>query len=445
MADAASRDDQKPAPDASLQEPVVLTKSFHPITADAIDRDALKILHRLHRCGFIAYLCGGAVRDLMLGKTPKDFDIVTDARPGQIKKRFGNAYIIGRRFRLAHVHFEGGKIIEVATFRTADDGRDETPSGPPPGTPEGSYLHLYGTPREDAFRRDFTINGLFYDPFTDSVIDYVGGIEDLALRRIRVIGDAAGRFQDDPVRIWRALRFAARLGFALDPEVERCIPAVLPQLETCSGARLYEELNKDLAYESRPILEAFRRFRVLRHVIGQVGETYENDGLLFERLSGFIEVVDTSKKVGGLWTLHDMYALLFLPWAEACLSAARGDPANILKTAMQSAGIKATLPRLLRADVIQVIILVQAMRRAMGTGRFRWSLKKRIHYDQASRLFFLTEKNRTPTSGEGFENLLREFYPLASNEEGPRRRRRRRRSPPGNPSGSGSQGTSSAH
>jgi len=423
-------DDQAGFPEGSQTNPVVLTKSFHPITAEAIDPDARKILYRLHRCGFIAYLCGGAVRDLMLGKKPKDFDIVTDARPGQIKKRFGNAYIIGRRFRLAHIHFAGGNIIEVATFRGTEDRPEEslsdiatTPTGGPP-------LHIYGTPREDAFRRDITINALFYDLFSDSVIDYVGGIEDLALRRIRMIGDTGTRFKDDPVRIWRALRFAARLGFALDPEVEGCIPSGLTLLDKCSGARLYEELNKDLAYETRPVIEALRRFRVLRHVIGRIGEAYENDDRLFARLLGLLDAADGAKTAGYPWALLDMHTLLLLPWAEPLLTDSQDDPGKILKIAIQNSEIQAMLPRLLRADIVQIMILVQAMRRALRTGRFRWSLQKRAHYPQAARLFYMIENGRSPQSEETFETLFRAAYPSSADQPERRKKRRRRKRKP---------------
>ncbi|MDH4196337.1 MAG: hypothetical protein OEW05_02915, partial [Candidatus Aminicenantes bacterium] len=260
-------------------KPVILDRSRHPISRREIDPDALKVLYRLHLHGFLAYLVGGAVRDLLLRKSPYDFDLGTDARPNQIKRLFRNAFLIGRRFRLAHIHFQGGKVIEVATFRRdpgpepetesetvggvgaetdaaspASSGQEDVEAVPEPkgGEPEaGRRRHAghpvaYGTPREDAFRRDITINALFYDIATFSVIDHVGGLEDIAARRIRVIGDPAARYTEDPVRIWRVLRHAARLDFTLEPETARAIDAHRNLLRTSSGARLYEELNKDL-------------------------------------------------------------------------------------------------------------------------------------------------------------------------------------------------------
>ncbi len=159
-------------------KPVILQRPGHRIFRQDIDRDALKVLDRLKRLGFTAYLTGAAVQNLLSGIVPKDFDIVTDARPGQIKRRFSNTYLIGRRFRLAHIHFKNGKFIEVATFRRDPD----LPNKENPET-AAKWKNTYGTPREDAFRRDITINALFYDVSTASVIDYVGGLKDLKKKK----------------------------------------------------------------------------------------------------------------------------------------------------------------------------------------------------------------------------------------------------------------------
>ena len=163
------------------REPFILPRSSHCISRKDIDPDALKVLYRLSRNGFKAYLVGGAVRDFLLGKRPKDFDVATDARPGQIKKLFANCFLIGKRFRLAHIRFKGGKIIEVATFRREPEVTEEG---------ETDHNNTFGTPMEDAFRRDITINALFYDIRTFSIIDYVGGLEDISQKRVCIIGDA---------------------------------------------------------------------------------------------------------------------------------------------------------------------------------------------------------------------------------------------------------------
>jgi len=410
-------DERQPAPDRPA-EPVILEKPGHPISHGDIDRDVLHILFSLHRQGFIAYLTGGAVRDMMLGKHPKDFDVVTDARPGQIKKRFRNVYVIGRRFRLAHIHFADGKIIEVSTFRS-EAGPSEENDSDALAEPKS----VYGTPREDAFRRDITINALYYDPVTFSVIDYVGGLEDLNRRRVRVIGDPAERFTEDPVRIWRVIRHAARLGFDIEEATERAILSYRHLLAVTSGARLYEELNKDLAYETRPVFEALRKYNLLKYILGRIGEDYEVDQKLFSRLSALLEIEDRAESRGLFLSLQEMHALIFWPWAESLLAGVEGDPSQILKNAFLNAQMRTTIPRSLRANVIQIMIILRSMIRAIRTGHMRWSLQKRAHYEQASRLFFLVEKGRTPEGGESFEGLFKEAFPSGTKW---RRRRRRR-------------------
>ena len=387
-------------------EPVILGRAGHRISRNDIDPDALHILYRLERLGFTAYLTGGAVRDLMLGRSPKDFDIVTDARPGQIKKRFRNVYIIGRRFRLAHVHFQQGKIIEVATFR-------KDPETGPKDNPEAKteQENPYGTPRQDAFRRDITINALFYDAVTGCVVDYVGGIEDLARRRVRIIGDPAARYIEDAVRIWRVIRYAARLGFEIEEATEKAIHSHGHLLATSSGARLYEEFNKDLVYETRPIFEALRRYGILKHILGRAGADYEADPVMFSRLGSLLEIKDRAVAAGFELAPEETCALVFWPWVEGLFSGAPGDLHSVLNNAFESARMGATLPRSLRANFIQILIIVGNMIRALRTGHMRWSLERRSHYPQAARVFFLIEKGRPPEHGESFERLFRQAYP----------------------------------
>jgi poly(A) polymerase len=217
--------------------PRILPRPEHTVSRKAIDSDALKVLYRLKNHGFVAYLVGGGVRDLLLGRRPKDFDIGTSAHPQQVKRLFRNCFIIGRRFRLAHVRF-GKKVVEVSTFR-----RQAEPEG-------GDTLirrdNTFGTPEEDAFRRDFTVNALFYDIATFSVIDYVGGLEDLKRKTIRTIGDPAVRFREDPVRMLRAVAFAARLGFEIERDTLEAIRALRREIVKSSPARLLDEIFKIL-------------------------------------------------------------------------------------------------------------------------------------------------------------------------------------------------------
>jgi poly(A) polymerase len=204
-----------------------------------IDKDVLKVLYRLKKKGFIAYLVGGCVRDILLNRTPKDFDVCTNATPSQVRRIFRNCRLIGRRFRLAHIVFKGNKIIEVSTFRREPDSLLDTEDRRELTIHSNRY---YGTPSEDACRRDFTINALFYNIGDFSILDYVGGIEDLQKGIIRVIGDPCKRFYEDPVRMMRGLEFAARLNFKLDPDtftgIKKC------HAEICHGSpeRIKEEI-----------------------------------------------------------------------------------------------------------------------------------------------------------------------------------------------------------
>src|SRR5687768_133550 len=205
----------------------------------AIDPDADRVVRKLTRAGHKAYLVGGCVRDLLVGRSPKDFDCATSATPNEVKALFRNCRIIGRRFRLAHVFF-GPKIIETSTFR-ANPREDEDDDSP-------DLLirrdNVFGTETEDARRRDFTINGLFYDVEKEEVIDYVGGLPDLDARLVRTIGDPDVRFQEDPVRMLRAIKFAARLEFGFEPTTWRALLRWRGEISKCAPPRLLEEIHR---------------------------------------------------------------------------------------------------------------------------------------------------------------------------------------------------------
>jgi poly(A) polymerase len=265
---------------AAMAEPTIVPRAEHTISRRDVDPDALKVLYRLHEHNYIAYLVGGSVRDLLLNRRPKDFDIGTSAHPHQVKKLFRNCWIIGRRFRLAHVKF-GTKTIEVATFRRHVAASDLTPESDVAAAdetqaPEAASMaaasarrrvedHLiqrdntYGTPEEDAFRRDFTVNALFYDIGTFSIIDYVDGLSDLDARIIRCIGDPEVRFLEDPVRMLRAVVLAARLQFSIDPPVLDSIATHRHEIARSAPARLVEEYYKIL--RSGHAKEAFSQLR----------------------------------------------------------------------------------------------------------------------------------------------------------------------------------------
>jgi poly(A) polymerase len=257
-----------------MSEPKIVPRAEHALSRKLIDPEALKVLYRLNQASYTAYLVGGSVRDLLLGRKPKDFDIGTSAHPYEVKKLFRNCWIIGRRFRLAHVRF-GDKTIEVATFRrqvSADETAAYAPLqtlGPPESDVAAPELedardrlihrdNTFGTPEQDAFRRDFTINALFYDIETFSIIDYTGGLEDLQKGIVRCIGVPEERFQEDPVRMMRAVAMAARLNFTIDAPIEAAITAHRGDIARSAPARGFVEFD-----ELRRSGAAERAFRML--------------------------------------------------------------------------------------------------------------------------------------------------------------------------------------
>ncbi len=215
-----------------------IAASEHGIDRTRVSRSAIRTCETLQAAGHRAYVVGGAVRDLLLGIAPKDFDVTTDATPEQVKSHFRRAIIIGRRFRLVHVMF-GAETIEVSTFRAYDTGERDTDE-------HGRVLadNVFGEQYEDAARRDFTINALYYDPGTGEVLDYHDGVRDIRRRRLRVIGDPATRYREDPVRMLRAVRFAAKLGFEIDPATRAPIARLASLIENVPAARLFDEMLK---------------------------------------------------------------------------------------------------------------------------------------------------------------------------------------------------------
>lgn len=267
--------------------PKIIPRPEHTVSRKDIDPDALKVLYRLKNRGFIAYLVGGGVRDLLLGRKPKDFDIGTSAHPQQVKKLFGNCFVVGRRFRLCHVRF-GSKVVEVSTFRRL---------APPE---EGDTLirrdNTFGSPEEDAFRRDFTVNALFYDIATFSVIDYVDGLEDLGRRTIRTIGDPAVRFREDPVRMLRAVALAARLGFKIDALSLEAIHSLRGEIVRSSPARLLDEFYKILRQgASRRSFEILHEVGLLAYLLPEADRAIAEQG---ERLLGSLSRLDDYRNSG---------------------------------------------------------------------------------------------------------------------------------------------------
>ena len=228
---------------AGLSEPRIIPRQDHPVSRQHFSDAALKVLYRLHNAGYQAYLVGGCIRDSLLGRMPKDFDVATDATPEEVKTLFRNSRIIGRRFRIVHVRF-GREVIEVTTFRgkPGDDHGDHIAQQ----SDEGLLLrdNVWGNIQEDAIRRDFTINALYYSIADFSIHDFANGVSDIEARTLRLIGDPATRYREDPVRMLRAVRFAGKLDFHLDPATEAPIRDLAPLLLQIPPARLFDEILK---------------------------------------------------------------------------------------------------------------------------------------------------------------------------------------------------------
>lgn len=223
---------------ANTQTARIYTREEHQIDAERLDRRAMRIAHQLIDAGFEAYLVGGCLRDSLLSREPKDFDIATNARPEEVARLFRNCRLIGRRFRLAHIHF-GRNIIEVATFRAGADEDVKTDS-------DGHVIedNHYGTMEDDVVRRDFTVNALYYDPRSEELIDYLGAMQDLQQQVLRLIGEPAARYTQDPVRMLRAARFAAKLDMQLETQTEAAIGVCAEGLKSVPPARLFDETQK---------------------------------------------------------------------------------------------------------------------------------------------------------------------------------------------------------
>lgn len=259
-------------------KPTIIPRDQHTISRALISDNALKVLYRLKNAEYKAYLVGGSVRDIYLGREPKDFDVVTDAKPEQIRELFRNCFLIGRRFRLAHVRF-GNEIIEVSTFRAPHHVSDQGEGH----IEDGRIIrdNVYGDIDDDVWRRDFTINALFYNIEDFSIVDYVGGVKDLEAGQLRLIGDPAQRYVEDPVRMLRAVRFASKLGLRIHPEAEQPISQYAALLEDIPPARLFEEMLKlfmgGCALQTFESLRHYNLFKYLFPQTDQLLDTHEQD------------------------------------------------------------------------------------------------------------------------------------------------------------------------
>jgi poly(A) polymerase len=330
------RQDLTPETVTPETEPRVIPRKEHRISRKQVSPNALRTLYRLHARGFIAYLVGGCVRDLLLGRTPKDFDIGTNATPGQIRRLFHNCFLIGRRFRLAHLQFEN-EIVEVSTFRRAavpSDNPDTEETGQPKRLPwhlkdeDGMVLmdNIFGTPEEDALRRDFTINALAYNIADFSVIDFSTGLSDLQQRVIRPIGDPRVRFTEDPVRMLRAVRFAASHDFVIEPAAWESICELSPTISRVSPARLYEEIQKlFLLGSARPAFSLLEQSGLLAALFPGLGRWIYGNSSRLALLEANLTCLDELYRSGTPASPAPFMAALFGPSLEEAALARHRD------------------------------------------------------------------------------------------------------------------------
>ena len=306
--------------------PVIISRDEHNISRSDIEKPALDVLYGLKRAGYEAYLVGGCVRDLLLGLEPKDFDVVTNAEPEQIKAVFKrNCQLIGRRFRLAHVRF-GRTVIEVATFRGQGNGqnrqdyfgRNGKKSGKAREVDDTGRLvrdNVYGTIEEDVWRRDFTVNALYYNIRDFSIIDYTGGLDDIDAGELRLIGDPETRYREDPVRMIRAIRFACKLGFKIEKHTEKPIMELAYLFEEVSNARLFEEVLK--LFHSGVAIQVFeklRHFGIFGHLFPLTDKMLEDESEGFPRMLVIEALKSTDQRIGTGKTVNPSFLFSSMLW-----------------------------------------------------------------------------------------------------------------------------------
>ena len=350
----------------------IISRAEHGISRKNIDESALKVLYRLNKAGYEAYLVGGAVRDLLLGHHPKDFDVATDATPEQVKELFRNCRLIGRRFRLAHIHF-GRHIIEVATFR---GHHGESQSGHQDDSGRILRDNVYGDLEQDVWRRDFTVNALYYNVADFSVVDFVGGYEDVLEGRLRLIGDPDDRYREDPVRMIRVIRFAAKLGFSIDESCQDFIRDQGVILRDVPAARLYEEVLK--LFPSGHAIESFRGLReyyLLEHLFPEAAEALDGNEVALKFLQ--LAMQSTDERIHQNKPVTPAFLFAALLWAPLQVRTekrlAKGEPHSL------------ALQKSASAMVSEQVRFVSIPKRFTTVMRDIWALQSRFSYRTGKR------------------------------------------------------------
>ena len=394
---------------------LIIPRAKHPISRKMIDEEALKVLYRLHRHGFLAYLVGGGVRDLLLGKTPKDFDLATNAHPHEINALFKNSRVIGRRFRLVHVFFKGGKVIEVSTFRSRSEYEEIQ-------TVEGNIIRTdsFGTPAEDALRRDITVNGLFYNIADFSIIDYVGGMADLDRQLIRTIGNPDERFLQDPVRMIRVTRHAARTRFSIEGETYQAILRHREEIRKCSPSRLRDEFLRELKEgTARASLDLmlqtgllFSIFPGLERALGRrsLSEKKSRDFFL-----SLFDLVDHLLKAGRQVTEPILVALFLTPFLRAVipqhLFLGKREKylywAQSIHWAVHEVLTPFSFPRGVREMASQILIAQSSLKKSIKNGVLPKRLRTKKYFREAVLLFGIEAEAK----GERAPRILQNAVP----------------------------------
>lgn len=430
---------------SATQAATRIPRDGHPVSRKNISDSALKVMSRLTSQGFQAFLVGGAVRDLLLDGHPKDFDVATDATPEEVHELFRNSRIIGRRFRIVHVRF-GREIIEVTTFRGHHDGEDEKSNRPAARQADSGMLlrdNVYGSLEEDAVRRDFTVNALYYSSADFCVYDYVDGLPDLEKRQIRIIGDAEQRYREDPVRMLRAVRFAAKLDFAIEQSTREPMPRLAHMLEAVPAARLFDEMLKlFMAGHALPTFRLLREHQLLEHLFPATASELEHSS----RGAALIEAAmrSTDERVAADKPVTPAFILAALLWP----------PLQDLRRALEDNGMA---PMEAIGEAAQSLISEQLHhiaipRRFTAPMREIWEFQLRLQKRRGRKSVQLIGHRRfraaydflilRELSGEDLDDLgrywteLQEKHPEAANSRAdedpparPRRRRRRRKRP----------------
>ncbi len=420
-------------------QPVTIPRPEHSISRASISSAALKVLYGLKEAGYQSFLVGGGVRDLLLGREPKDFDVSTDATPEEIRGLFRSCRLIGRRFRLAHVRF-GREVIEVATFRArhdeqSDEDKDSAHSE------EGRILrdNVFGSLEEDAWRRDFTINALYYDIKDFSVVDYVGGLDDLNAGTLRLIGDPETRYREDPVRMLRAVRFAAKLGFRIHPDSEAPMPQLGELLENIPSARLFEEVLKlFLGGCALETFELLRHYDLFRYLFPLTDEALgrEEQGFPLTFVARALE--NTDKRLAESKPVTPAFLYAALLWEPVRVrtqelidqGASPLEAAQIAGNEVSAAQVQATsLPKRFSFPMREIWLLQQRLERRRGKAPYRMLEHPRFRaaYDF---LLLRAEVGEAPAELAEWWTDFHQLNPVEQAkkvEPAPTRKRRRRR------------------